>query len=48
MEDSQPPMADGTMPLGDYDTINPDLAQFDYRNARRQFLDSQKTLVDVS
>lgn len=23
-------MADGTMPLGDYDEIDPDLAQFDY------------------
>ena len=23
-------MADGTMPLGDYDEVDPDLAQFDY------------------
>lgn len=23
-------MADGTMPLGDYDAVDPDLAQFDY------------------
>jgi hypothetical protein len=24
-------MADGTMPLGEYDTVHPELAQIDYR-----------------